>query len=271
MSGTFETVTSADGTAIALERAGDGPVIVLVGGAFNDRSTVRALGAELAAAGFTAIGYDRRGRGASGDSPGYAVQREVEDIAAVVGHASDGQAGGAARLFGHSSGAVLVLEAAAAGLPVSRVAAYEPPFIIGDSRPRPAADLPDRIRKLVEEGNRDDAAALFLTEGTAAPPQVVAGMRASDSWGWFSGLAHTLPYDSLICGPGNALEAGRLAAISVPTLAIGGSASPPWLSGGARAVAEAVAGARYETLDGQDHGVLNQPATLRPLLTSFFS
>ncbi len=96
-------------------------------------------------------------------------------------------------------------------------------------------------------------------------------MRASEIWGWFVGLAHTLPYDLTLCGPGNALPADRLAKIKVPTLAIGGSLSPDWLPAGARAVAGAIPGARYETLEGQDHGVLNQPEALRPLLVDFLT
>ena len=265
MTTTPQTVTSADGTPIAVERTGDGPPVILVGGAFNDRSTVAGLAAVLAP-GLTAITYDRRGRGDSGDGDGFAVEREIEDLTAVIAYA-----GGSARLFGHSSGAILAIEAASRGLAVDRLAVYEPPYIVGEDRPRPGADLFDRVRTLVENGDRDAAAALFLTEGTATPPETVAAMRTAEVWGWFAGLAHTLPYDLAICGPGCELPAERLATLTVPTLTLGGGESPGWLSEGARAVAATVPGARYVTIKGEDHGVLNHPEALRAVLTEFLT
>ena len=264
MNTTFETVTSADGTMIAVERAGEGPPVILVGGAFNDRSTVAGLAAVLSAD-FTAVTYDRRGRGASGDSATYAADREIDDLAAVISYA-----GGSAGVFGHSSGAVLALEAAARGLDITKVAAYEPTYVIEGTRPRPGDDLAARLRALLDKGDRDGAVALFQAEVVGLPAQIIDGMRGSPMWAWFTGLAHTLPYDVILCGPGMRLPAGRLAGITLPVLAIGGGASPPWLPAAARAAADAVPGARYVTLDGQDHGVLQQPNMLRPLLTSYF-
>jgi pimeloyl-ACP methyl ester carboxylesterase len=260
-----ETVTSSDGTPIAFERTGDGPPVVLVGGAFNDRSTVAALAAALAPR-FTAIAYDRRGRGDSGDAGGYTVEREIDDLAALIEHA-----GGSACVFGHSSGAVLALEAARRGVGIDRLAVYEPAYVVDGSRARPGADLLDRIRALIDEGRRDDAATLFLIEAVGAPPEMVGGMRADRMWGWFTGLAHTLPYDVAVCGPGCVVPADRLATIAVPTLAVGGGESPAWLPAAARAVADAIPGARYVTLEGQDHGVLNQPDALCPVLVDFFA
>jgi pimeloyl-ACP methyl ester carboxylesterase len=264
MNATFQTVTSADGTPIAVEKTGGGPPVILVGGAFNDRSTVAGLAAVLAP-GFTAVTYDRRGRGDSGDSPAYAVEREIEDLAAVIAHV-----GGTAGVFGHSSGAILALEAAQHGLAIGKLAAYEPTYVVEGTRPRPAEDLASRLRALIGAGQRDQAAALFLADNVGLPAEVIDGMRGSQMWGWFTGLAHTLPYDTAVCGPGMVLPVGRLATITVPVLVIGGGASPPWLPAAARAVADAIPGARYVTLDGQDHGVLNQPDTLRPLLTGYF-
>jgi len=269
MSASFETVTSADGTTIAVERTGDGPPVVLVGGAFNDRSTVAGLAAVLAPD-FTAVTYDRRGRGASGDGAGgdgvsYAVDREIEDLVAVIGYA-----GGQAGVFGHSSGAVLALEAAARGLDISKVAAYEPTYVIEGTRPRPADDLADRLQALLGQGDRAGAVALFQAEAVGLPAEIINGMSGSPMWGWFTALAHTLPYDTILCGPGMRLPADRLAAITVPVLAIGGGASPPWLRAAARAAADAVPTGRYVTLDGHDHGVLQQPSSLGPLLTSHF-
>jgi pimeloyl-ACP methyl ester carboxylesterase len=263
MNSTLDTVTSADGTRIAVERVGEGRPVILIGGAFNDRSTVAGLAAALAPR-FTAYTYDRRGRGDSGDGGGYAVDRELEDLAAVIQHA-----GGRASVFGHSSGANLAIEATLRGLPVERLAVYEPPFVVDDSRPRPGADLFDRVRTLVEQDRRDDAVTLFLTEAVAMPAGMVDGMRADPVWGLFTGLAHTLPYDVAVCGPGCALPADRLAGVTVPVLAIGGGDSPGWMRAAARAVADAVPGGRHLTLDGQDHGVLHQPEALLPALTGF--
>jgi pimeloyl-ACP methyl ester carboxylesterase len=268
----MKTVTSADGTTIAVETTGTGRPVILIGGAFNDRSTVAALAATLAPQ-LTVLTYDRRGRGASGPIGPWtseAADREIEDLAAVIE-----LAGGTADLFGHSSGAVLALEATQRGLPVGRVAVYEPSYVTAESvrngwQARPPAGLADRIAALAGADQRDQAVEMFLTEAAAVPAEMVAGMRASGMWGWFTGLAHTLPYDVALGGPGLALPAERFAQISAPVLAIGGSQSPPWLPAAARAVADVVPGARYTTLDGQDHGVLNQPESLLPLLTAFY-
>jgi pimeloyl-ACP methyl ester carboxylesterase len=173
-------------------------------------------------------------------------------------------------VFGHSSGAVLALEAASRGMTVSKVAVYEPAYVVDGTRPRPGDDLAERLRARLGQGDRDGAAALFLSEAVAVPAEVVEGMRASQMWGWFTGLAHTLPYDVALCGPGMVLPASRLAAIKVPVLAIAGGVSPSWLPAAARAAADAIPGARYITIDGQDHGVLNQPESLRSPLTGYF-
>jgi pimeloyl-ACP methyl ester carboxylesterase len=265
----METVTSADGTPISVEIAGTGRPVILIGGAFNDRSTVAALAAALARR-MTVLTYDRRGRGASGQVgpwTGDGADREVEDLAAVIE-----AAGGTADLFGHSSGAVLALEAAQRGLPAGKVAVYEPSYVTDESlRSRPPADLADRIAALVEAGRRDEAVEAFLTEAAAVPPEMAAGLRGNAGmWGLFTGLAHTLPYDVALCDPGQAVPAERFAGIAVSVLAIGGDQSPQWLPAAARAVAAAVPGARYVTLHGQDHGVLNQPEALVPVLADFY-
>jgi pimeloyl-ACP methyl ester carboxylesterase len=261
---TFENVTSTDGTPIAVERTGSGKPVILIGGAFNDRSTVAGLAGVLAGD-FTAVTYDRRGRGDSGDAANYAVEREIEDLTAVIGYA-----GGPAGVFGHSSGAVLALEAASRGLAISKVAVYEPSYVVDGTRPQPGDDLAERLRARLGQGDRDGAAALFLAEAVGLPAEAIEGMRASQMWGWFTGLAHTLPYDAALCGPGMVLPADRFAAIKVPVLAIGGGASPSWLPAAARAAADAIPAGRYITLDGVDHGVLNQPDSLRSELTGHF-
>ncbi|MET8845585.1 alpha/beta hydrolase [Amycolatopsis sp. NPDC004625] len=251
-------VTSADGTTIFFEQRGDGPPVILVGGAFNDRTTTVGL-AEVLAGDFTAVNYDRRGRGDSGDSPEYAVEREIEDLAALIA-----QVGGTASVFGHSSGAILALEAAAAGIGIDRVVAYEPPYAT-DEHPR--GDVVDEVRARLAEGDRDGAVATFL-QVAGTPAEMIEGMKQAPVWGWFTALAHTLPYDLTICGP-DARPRASLARIAIPALVIGGGASDDALQSGARAAAEAVPGARHETLEGQDHGVLQYPETLKDLLTDF--
>lgn len=260
----MQTVTSADGTPIAVETAGSGPAVILLGGAFNDRSTVGGLASVLAPS-FTVHRYDRRGRGDSGDTPPSAVEREFEDLAAVIAHA-----GGHAHVFGHSSGAVLALEAATRGVAIDRLVAYEPPYVVAD-REAPAADLPDRVRALLAAGRPGDAAALFLTESAAVPGFVVNGMRSSPEWGWMEALAPSLPYDMALFSPGQGLPAARLAAVAVPTLVLDGGESPAWMRAAAAAVAAAVPGARAETIAGEDHGVLHHPEALVPPLRDFLS
>lgn len=258
------TVTSADGTSIAFDTYGVGSPVLLVGGAVNDRTTVAALAATLGEAGFQAVAFDRRGRGGSGDASVYTVEREIDDIASLIE-----AVGGSAVLFGHSSGAILALEATARGLPVTKLAVYEPPFIVGDARPRPGEDLADRISAVLAEGDRDSAVELFLTEGTGAPTAVVESMRNTPVWDWFVNLAHTLPYDLAVCGPGNHLPADRLAAITIPVLSLSGGAGEAWMAISAAAVADAVAHGRHEVVPGQDHGVLSAPESLLEPLTTF--
>ncbi len=260
----MQTVTSIDATPIAFDALGQGPPVILVHGAFSDRTTTAGL-AEVLAPDFTVIAYDRRGRGGSGDRPGSTVRNEIEDLEALIRHV-----GGAAMVFGHSSGAILALEAAAALTGVEKVVAYEPPFVLDGQRPRPADDLIDRVRALLAEGNRSDAAALFLTEGANAPASDVDALRATSEWSWYTDLAHTLPYDLALCGPGLRLPAVRFATIKAPTLLVSGGDSPAWFRATARATAESIPGGQYTTLDGRDHGVLLRPDTLGPVLADFF-
>lgn len=263
---TVERVCSADGTKIALETSGTGRPVVLIGGAFNDRTTMTGL-AQVLSPYYRVISYDRRGRGDSGDvSADYRVEREMEDLRAVIDHV-----GGTAALFGHSSGAVLALEAAVRRLPVERVAAYETPFIPEGSRPRPGPDVAGRLVSLVRAGDRDEATALYQTDVIGLPAEMVAGMRQSDMWGYLTGLAHSLPYDYALFEPGCPVPAGRLAAVNVPVLAIAGSNTFPWLALATEQVAHAIPGGRFLSLYGQDHGVLQRPQALLACLREFFS
>jgi pimeloyl-ACP methyl ester carboxylesterase len=264
--------TSADGTSIAYERSGNGRPIVLIGGAFNDRSTCAELAAALAeSADIAPVLIDRRGRGASGYHADHDPAREIEDVAAVIEAVGAGVDSGA-DLFGHSSGAALAIECVLAGLPVRRLAVYEPPFVVTDDRPR-ALDLLGRLSALVALHRRDEAVALFLTEGALVPAEIVDGMRAdAATWGAMTALAHTLPHDAALFAPDQGIRgAGRYAGISVPVLAVAGGASPAWLQAGAARVAELVPGARHETMQGADHSVLHQPADLAALMGEFLA
>lgn len=277
MNTTVESVTSADGTRIALERVGDGAPVILIGGAFNDRSTVAALAATLAPD-FTAITYDRRGRGDSGNNDrGFDVNREFDDLASVIEWAIEisaasaaGRAAGGVSVFGHSSGGVLAIGAALRGLPIGALAVYEPSYIPASARTKPGSDLYQRLVQLIGQDRRDDAVALFQTEAVGLPAAMVEGMRSSDFWGWFTGLAHTLPYDVALHGDYE-VPAARLGALRIPVLAVDGGQSPEWIRTATRNVADAVPDGRYLTLDGQDHGVLHHPEALHPALSGFLT
>ncbi len=151
---------------------------------------------------------------------------------------------------------------------MDRVAAYEAPYVVSDREPA-KPDLVDRVRACVDAGDRDGAVTLFLTEGADTPAAVVEGMRTEPVWAWFTTLAHTLPYD-LALGGGLLPPVERLVKIAVPTLVIDGGDSPAWFGAAAQAVTDAIPDARRETLAGHDHGVLQHPEALRPLLTAFF-
>jgi pimeloyl-ACP methyl ester carboxylesterase len=238
----FETTTSADGTTIAYEVEGQGPPIVLIGGAFNTRHMAAGVAAQLADR-FTTHRFDRRGRGDSGDTTPYAVEREVEDVAALLD-----VAGRSAAVYGHSSGAILALRAAAAGLPITAVVAYEPPYGAGwDDDPELWSD----IGAALERGDRRAAARRFMA-GAGAPEEWFALMSDED-WVPFETVAHTLPYDHAVTG-----DAGphpELAQITVPTTVVVGGASPDWFKQAGRAVADLVPGATLLELEGMDHGV----------------
>lgn len=255
---TLEQVRSADGTSIAFERLGSGPPLVLLAGGMCDRRTFIDLAAALATD-FEVLNVDRRGRGDSGDTPPYAVAREVEDIAAVV-HA----AGGKAAVFGHSSGAALALTAAAdapdAG--IAQLALFEPPYQVDPATNRLSADLAERYAALVAGGRRGDAVELFMTT-VGMPPEAIAGARSQPFWPALEGIAHTLAYDAEVLGDGS-FPADRAAAVSVPTLVLVGGASPAWAPAAGAALAAAVPDVTLLTIAGQDHDIA--PEALVPAL-----
>ncbi|RST08173.1 alpha/beta hydrolase [Streptomyces sp. WAC07149] len=263
----MQKAISRDGTAIAYDRTGEGPALVIVGGAYQVRDDPRwAVLAGLLGERFTVVTYDRRGRGDSGDTAPYAVEREIEDLAAVITELD-----GPVRVMGMSSGAVLALEAAAHGVPMKELALYEPPFVIDGSRPPVPSDYVEQLDTAIAEDRRDDAVTLMLTAAVLVPAEFVGQMRASGIWSHFAALAHTLPYDARVMGDtmsGNPLPADRWAAVRIPVLAIGGGASDPWLQSGARALAALLPEGLHRTLDGQTHDV--DPAVLAPALAEFF-
>jgi Alpha/beta hydrolase family len=255
------TVTSRDGTSIFYDRLGDGPPVILVTGGSVDRSSNAGLAAELAGGGFTAYNYDRRGRGPSGDTPPYAIEREIEDIAAVIE-----VAGGRAHLYGSSSGAVLAMRAAAAGLPVAKLAMWEPPYSV-HGRPDLPDDTASVYRELVEAGRRGDAAEYFMAKVVGMPPEFVAGARQQPWWPQQEALAHTLAYDAEIMGD-YTIPTELAQSVPVPPLVVIGAASFGFFDETADALVELIPDARRSTLEGQEHNV--DPAALAPALAEFF-
>jgi pimeloyl-ACP methyl ester carboxylesterase len=263
---TTTTVTSKDGTALAVDTAGQGAPVILIGGAFNDRSTVAQLGAELAGR-FTVATYDRRGRGASDDhATEYLVANEVADLAAVIDHV-----GGRASVFGHSSGAALALEGAMHGLPIDRLAVYEPSFRADESLPHPEEADYEQIKTLVAAGDLEGAASAFLGDVIGVPAEVLAQMKAGPAWAFLVDKAPSLPYDVLVSAPWRLLPTDRLGTLALPVLAVYGDQTSPGLAAATKAVAATVPGATLEVMPGEDHTVLQRPAALAELLAVFLS
>ena len=265
----MKTVVSRDGTPIAFDRSGQGPAVILVTGALGVRS--HPMMADLAAAlapHYTVINYDRRGRGDSGDTPPYAVEREVEDIDALID-----EAGGTAFLYGLSSGAVLALEAATK-LPtkVTKLALYEPPFIVDDSRPPLPEDYVQQLNELIAADRRGDAVEFFMTRAVGVPTEYLAPMQSDPMWKEFEAVAHTLAYDGTVMGDtmsGRPLPARRWATATSTTLVISGGNSEAFFHHGAQALVDALPDAKHRVLEGQDHAVA--PEALAPVLRKFFA
>lgn len=265
----MQTTRSADGTPIAFDRRGDGPPIVLVTGALGSRTFDPLLTplAEQLASRFTTVVYDRRGRGESGDTPPYAVEREVDDLAALIT-----EVGGRAGLYGISSGAMLALAAADQLEGITALALYEPPFIVDGGRPALPAGYVDHLDTLVAEDRRSEAVEYFMTTAVGIPAAYLQPMKADPSWAGMTAVAHTLPYDGRIAADlmaGRPLPHDRWSGVTAPTLVVTGGESAPFFHTGAGALVEVLAHARHEVLDGQDHAV--DPGALAPLLTRFFA
>ena len=257
----MQTTTSKDGTTIGFDRLGDGPPVVLISGGSVDRSSNAQLAMELSK-GFTVFNYDRRGRGDSGDTPPYAVQREVEDLEAVIE-----AAGGSAGVYGSSSGAALGLEAAAAGASVTKLALWEPPYIL-DPNMRPPSDQVERYNEFLESGRRGDAVEYFMTKVVGLPPEFAAHARTEPWWAAQEALAHTLAYDATIMGD-YSVPTERAASVTIPTLVVAGGADMPWMRETAAALGDVLPNGQIRMLDGQGHNV--DPTVLAPMLAEFFA
>ncbi|MET3719601.1 MULTISPECIES: alpha/beta hydrolase [unclassified Arthrobacter] len=254
----IQHVKSADGTLLAVESFGDGEPLIVLGGALSTRAAVQQY-VPFLATDFSVIGVDRRGRGDSGDTPPYAVEREVEDVAAIVR-----AVGGSAKVYGHSSGAILALEAAAAGVPISSLLAYEPPFCTPQEPGESWDQFAARVRQLAETGRRDEAVEAFLRH--AGVP--VEAVKQSPWWPGMTALAHTLFYDLTLAGNAD-IPAERLAKIQAPVLAVYGGNSDSWAQNSAEGVVSAVQNGRTALVPGYDHMVA--PEALTPILLDFFA
>jgi pimeloyl-ACP methyl ester carboxylesterase len=268
----MDRVTSKDGTSIAYDRQGGGPAVILVGGGLDDGAENAPLVPELAAR-FTVYNYARRGRGDSGDTLPYALEREFEDLDALIA-----EAGGSAHLYGVSSGGALVLEAAAAGLPVDRLGVYEVPYMVADDMARRAREFVQQLGAVLAEGRRGEALELFMRLAGSSEDDI-AGARSSPFWPGLEAIAHTLAYDAACMGDYRPPTA-RLARITQPTLVVTGGVSPDAQVGmgglppdlfdrAADAIAATVPRAERLTLAGQGH--VADPKVVAPVLERFFT
>ena len=258
----MQKVISTDGTPLAYDCFGDGPPLIMVEGAFNDRGTTEPLARALEQR-FTVFNYDRRGRGDSGDTAPYAVDREIEDLGALVA-----AAGGSAAVFGYSSGAVLALKAAGEGLPITKLVLYEPPFRVDDSRSPLPRDLAARLAALVAADRRGDAVELFQSRVVGIPEEIVAQLRHAPFRPALEAIAHTLVYDATIVGD-LSLPQDLLAAIATPTLVMYGEHSAPFLRAAAQAVAASLPNGRLCDLAGQSHDI--SPEVTAPIVADFLA
>ncbi len=262
----MEKVTSKDGTQIAYDRQGTGPALILVDGALCYRSFGPMAGlAQLLAPHFTVYYYDRRGRGESGDTKPYAVEREVEDIEALVD-----AAGGSAYICGLSSGAALALEAALKlDGKIKKLAMYEAPYAADEEAQPGWNEYDSNLAKLLAEGRRGDAVVLFMTV-VGTPTEMVEGMRQAPVWPMFEAVAPTLAYDAAVLGKGgHAAPVERAASVTIPALVMNGGASMPFMYDIAQRLSNAMPNAQLRTLEDQRHDVNLE--VLAPVLVEFFN
>jgi pimeloyl-ACP methyl ester carboxylesterase len=265
----MQSVTSKDGTTLAYDRYGSGPTVILVAGALGARKfkNMEEL-AELLAERCTVINYDRRGRGDSSDVKPFAVEREIEDLAALIE-----TGGGFASLWGWSSGGALALRAAAAGTGVEKLSVYEVPFMVQPGLKRPTPDYDERLDELVAADDRSGAVKHFMRNAMGVPAPFVALMRLTPMWKQMKATAHTLPYDWAALGKhtmyGEPLSPEEWAPVRVPTLVVHGDKTSEPLRAGSEALAQVLPNAELHVLEGTSHNVSMKK--LAPVLAEFFA
>lgn len=255
-------VTSTDGTSIALDRLGDGSPLVVIGGILCDRGATWPLAEQLATQ-FSVINYDRRGRGSSGNTLPYAVEREIEDLAALIS-----VVGGEAAVYGHSSGAGLALRAAADGLPITRLVLHEPPYGPDDEYSQhEARQLAEAVQSAVEREDRARAIELFFT-AAGMPAELVKGMSQDPS---LQALAPTMPYDFAVMGDfdGGTIPEAHVRRSKLPTLVLSGENSPEFFTITAVRIAELLSHGDHHVLGGQDHGAAAE--AVAPVVAKFLT
>lgn len=261
------TVKSNDGTLIAYETRGSGPAVILVDGAlcYRDQGPSSDLADQLSSQ-FTVYTYDRRGRGESGDTQPYTVEKETEDIAALVE-----EAGGSVYLYGISSGAVLALDAAAHVPGIRKLAVYEAPFIVDGTRTPLGRPYVRAIEGYLANGNRPAAVRHFM-KAVGVPAPMTYLMALMPTWKKLTAIAPTLLYDAALMGDtqdGKPLPVDRWAGVTVPTLVMAGGKSSDWMKNGQTALAEVLPTAQHQVLDGQTH--MLKAEAVAPVLEEFFS
>lgn len=264
----MKTVTSKDGTTIAFDQSGTGPALILVGGMFEQRAfgseTAQLAAFPLLAQHFTVFHYDRRGRGDSTDTQPYAVEREIEDLEALID-----LAGGQAFLSGISSGAALAFEAALAlGGKVKKLALYEPPYNDDDDARQSWKDFRKQLKELLAAGRHGDAVILFMML-VGMPAEHVPEVRQMPMWPLLEAIAPTIAYDAAVVGEDASVPVERAAGLGIPALIMDGSESYPFMHVSAVALANALPNARHRTLEGQTHEVAAE--ALAPVLVEFFT
>lgn len=259
------TVTSKDGTKIAYDRLGSGPAVILVDGALVYRANWGLVPlAERLADRFTVFTYDRRGRGESGDTLPYALEREIEDIEALIE-----TAGGRAFVYGISSGAALALEAQLQmGERIQKLAMYEPPYNADSIAREQWKEYARKLDEVLQEGRAGDAVALFM-QLTGAGPEDVEGVRQAPIWPLFEAVGHTLAYDAAALGEEADVPVERARRVKVPALVIAGGESYPFMQETAKKLADAMPQGQLRILEGQTHEVSEE--VLTPVLKEFFS
>jgi pimeloyl-ACP methyl ester carboxylesterase len=257
------TVTSKDGSTIAYSVQGSGPALVLVDGALCSRNFGPMPGySKLLADSFTVYWYDRRGRGESTDTPPFSVQREIEDLAAVI------QATGSTPfVFGASSGAALGLQGVAAGLPIKKLLMYEAPYVPVPQGGKTASQHVEALWKLVRADQRGAAVRYFMCDVIGMPKVVGYLFAFFPMWGKLKAVAHTLPYDLSVMAD-DSLLSSRVQGLKIPTLVAGGGKSPQSLKDAVTKVATAVPGATLRWVDGQTHNLAAAPAV--SMMKEFF-